>query len=237
MSGRSELRGVSLAGTGGTAYRPSTERAGSLPQGDNSPRVGKSSTCPSGNPPLRDPTSHKTAQRRGFRTIERVLQVWSVKDPVCCPSLWLRPNESCVCTGESYNQSGGATYGYRAREIDDERSVVDRSGAARGSLSVCRRRETSPAARPDGGASGAAGLVLEVPRRGRGARRARPDPPRASAHPAGSDAAGRRGAGDHHDRSNGGDAGGRYGGGGADERGRGAPRGVRRLRPLAAGTA
>src|SRR6058998_3345723 len=108
-------------------------------------------------------------------------------------------------------------------------------GAARGPLSVCRWRETGSAARPDDGAGGAAGLVLEVPRRGRGARRARPDPPRASAHPAGPDPTGRGGAGDHHDRCDGDHAGGRYGRGGADEPGRGAPRGVRRLRPLAAG--
>src|SRR2546425_622854 len=136
---------------------------------------------------------------------------------------------------ERHNKSGEVTDGYRAREIDDERRAVDRSGAARGPLSVCRWRETGPAARPDGGAGGAAGLVLEVPRRGRGARRPRPDPPRTSAHPAGPDPAGRRGAGNHHDRSDGGHVGGWYGGGGADERGRGAPRGVRGLRPLAAG--
>src|SRR5437867_258991 len=102
---------------------------------------------------------------------------------------------------ELHDQKGEVTYGYPAREIDNERSAVDRSGAARGPLSVCRWRETGPAARPNDGAGGAARLVLEIPRRGRGARRARPGPPRASAHPAGPDPAGRGGAGDHHDRS------------------------------------
>src|SRR5258706_15953044 len=108
------------------------------------------------------------------------------------------------------------TYEYQPREIEDERSAVDRSGAARGPLSVCRWRETGPAARPDGRAGGAAELVLEVPRRGRGARRVRPGPPRASAHPPGPDPAGRGGAGDHHDRSDGGPVGGGDGRGGAE---------------------
>src|SRR6267143_2641826 len=79
------------------------------------------------------------------------------------------------------------------------------------------------------------GWVLEIHRRGRSARRARPGPPRASAHPAGPDPAGRGGAGDHHDRSDDRHVGWRYGRGGATEPGRDAPRCVRRLRPLAAG--
>ena len=53
------------------------------------------------------------------------------------------------------------------------------------------------------------GLVRAVHRRGRGARRARADPPRAPAPSAGPDTAGRRRAGDHHDRGDGAHAGGR----------------------------
>src|SRR5712691_3531558 len=136
---------------------------------------------------------------------------------------------------ELQNQRGEVTYGYRAREIDDERSAVDHPGAARGPLSVCRWRKAGHVGRPDGRTGGAAVLVPEVPWRGRGARRARPGLSRASAHPAGPDPAGRGGAGDHHDRSDGRHVGGRYGRGGADERGRGAACCVRRLRPLAAG--
>src|SRR3989441_8189286 len=117
---------------------------------------------------------------------------------------------------ERHNKSGEVTDGYRAREIDDERRAVDRSGAARGPLSVCRWRETGPAARPDDGAGGAAGLVLEVPRRGRGARRARPDPPRASAHPAGPDPTGRGGGGAYTDPWERDHPGGRVGRGGAE---------------------
>ena len=48
-----------------------------------------------------------------------------------------------------------------------------------------------------------AGLVPALHRRVRGARRARPDPPLAPAHSAGPDTAGRRRAGDHHDRCDG----------------------------------
>src|SRR2546425_11156672 len=143
-----------------------------------------------------------------------------------------RSSQSAPMPGASSSSPAGRR---AEREIDDERSAVDRSGAARRPLSVCRWRETGPPARPNGGAGGAAGLVLEVPRRGRGARRARPGPPRASADPVGPHLAGRGGAGDHHDRSDGRHVGGRYGRGGADERGRGAACCVRRLRPLAAG--
>src|SRR5204862_5149075 len=83
----------------------------------------------------------------------------------------------------------------------------------------------------------AAGSVVAVHRRGRGARRARPDPPRAPAHSAGPDTVGRCRAGGHHDRCDGAHAGGRGCRGGADLADRRAPRCVRRLRPLAAGAA
>src|SRR2546427_1420335 len=84
-------------------------------------------------------------------------------------------------------------------------------------------------------AGGAAGLVLEIHRRGRSARRARPGPPRASAHPAGPDPAGRGGAGGHHDPSDDRHVGWRDGRGGAHGPCPDAPRCGRRLRPLAAG--
>src|SRR5438309_9829304 len=68
-----------------------------------------------------------------------------------------------------------------------ELCAVDRSGAARPRLSVRRGRQAGVAV---GGADGAdaaaaAGLVRPLHRRGGGARRARPDPPRAPAYSAG----------------------------------------------------
>src|SRR5215207_11304391 len=131
-------------------------------------------------------------------------------------------------------------------EREDEKTdydlcTVGRSGAARAPLSVHRWDEAGPAARGDDRANTAAGSVRAVPRRGRGARRDRPDPPRAPWHSAGPDTAGRRRAGDHHDRCDGAHAGGSCAGrwcpGGADSAGGGAALGVCRLRSLATGAA
>src|SRR5437867_1527273 len=86
-------------------------------------------------------------------------------------------------------------------ERDHDLRTVDRSGAARPHVSVRRWHEAGPADRGDdeADATTAAGPVLAVHRRGRGAGRDRPDPPRPPAHSAGPDAAGRHRAGDHHD--------------------------------------
>src|SRR5437867_5745990 len=80
-------------------------------------------------------------------------------------------------------------------ETDHELCPVDRSGAARGPLSVRRGNEAGPFARdaeqhvePDA----AAGPLPEIHRRGRGARRDRVDPPRPPARSADPDTAGRR---------------------------------------------
>ena len=81
------------------------------------------------------------------------------------------------------------------------------------------------------------GLVCAVYRRGRGARCARCDPPRAAAHSARPDTASRRRAGDYYDRCHGVHAGERCCCTSANPAGSGAPCGVRRLRPLAAGAA
>src|SRR5919112_196187 len=87
-------------------------------------------------------------------------------------------------------------------KADYDLRAVDRPGAAGTRLPVRRRDKASPTARGYDGADAAvvAGRVLAVHRRGRGARRDRPDPPRAPGDQAGPDAAGRRRAGYDHDR-------------------------------------
>jgi len=73
--------------------------------------------------------------------------------------------------------------------------------AARVKLVLAARAAEGPVELP--------GLLLRFIRRGRGTRRGRADPPGAPAHSAGPDTAGRRRAGDHHDRRDGDHAGGR----------------------------
>src|SRR5260221_8277216 len=98
---------------------------------------------------------------------------------------------------------------------------MDRSGAARAPLSVRWWNEAGPAAGGVDETDAAAGPVGAVHRRGRGAWRDGTDSPRTPAHSAGPDTAGRRPAGDHHDRRD-----------GADPTGGGPPCGVRRPPPL-----
>src|ERR1700675_954519 len=117
---------------------------------------------------------------------------------------------------------------------DRELRAVDRSGNARARLSVRGWCEAGHADRDADPADAGARLVRAVHRRGRGAWRDRPGSPRAPAHSTGSDPAGRRRVGDHHDRCDGDHAGEWWCRDGADPAGRRAPRGVRRLRPLAA---
>src|SRR5882672_8055258 len=92
-----------------------------------------------------------------------------------------------------------------ARETEHEQCTVDRSSAARASLSVCRWHEAGSADRGDDEADAdtAPGLVLAFHGSGRGARRDRSDPPPAPGHTAGSDTAGRRRPGDRYDRCDG----------------------------------
>src|SRR5438876_7856810 len=61
-------------------------------------------------------------------------------------------------------------------EMDHDHSFVDRSGTPRPSLSLRREHEADPASRDDDSTDAAAGAVLAVHRRGRGSRRAWPDP-------------------------------------------------------------
>src|SRR5215213_7743324 len=89
-------------------------------------------------------------------------------------------------------------------KADYDLRAVDRPGAAGARLPVRRRDKACPTARGYDGADAAAvaGRVLAVHRRGRGARRDRPDLPRAPGDLAGPDAAGRLRV-DHHDRCDG----------------------------------
>src|SRR5215218_4172779 len=87
-------------------------------------------------------------------------------------------------------------------KADYDLRAVDRPGDTGARLPVRGRDKASPTARGYDGADAAAvaGRVLAVHRRGRAARRDRPDPPQASGDQAGPDAAGRLRAGDHHER-------------------------------------
>src|SRR2546430_607716 len=121
--------------------------------------------------------------------------------------------------------------------VDDyESAAVDRSGPARVRLSVCRRNKAGAAGRGDARARRAARTVAAVHRRGRSAWCNRPDPSRTPADPSAVDATGGLRARHHHDRRRRRHPAGwrwRAGGHSADSR---TARGVRRLRPVAAGT-
>src|SRR5262247_2485796 len=92
-------------------------------------------------------------------------------------------------------QTGEAIAVRSTKEKKHGRYLVDRSGATGAHLSVRRWHEADPAARGADQANATAGPVRAVYRRGRGARRDRPDPPRAPARPAGPDTTGCRRAG------------------------------------------
>src|SRR5437016_4492503 len=114
-------------------------------------------------------------------------------------------------------------------ESDDDVCAVGRSGAASAPVSVHRRHEAGPAARGDAGSGGAAGPVLAMYRRGRGARRTRSDPSWAPAHTTRPDTASCGRAGDHYDRRDGGHGGWRSARASAAISGGGAPRRLRRV--------
>src|SRR5580765_497059 len=86
------------------------------------------------------------------------------------------------------------------KETDYEHCTVGRSSATRSPLFVRRWHEVRYVHRGNDEAGSNAGLVSPLHRRGRSPWRARFDPPLAHTHSSRADAAGRRRAGDHHDR-------------------------------------
>src|SRR5215208_1076450 len=124
-------------------------------------------------------------------------------------------------------------------KADYDLRAVDRPGAAGARLPARRWDKADPTARGYDGADAAAvaGRVLAVHRRGRGARRDRPNPPWAPGDLAGPNAASRLRVGDHHDQCDGADGSGWRRRVGTDPAGGGAPLGIRSLRSRAAGSA
>src|SRR5687767_10436237 len=115
---------------------------------------------------------------------------------------------------------------------------MDRPGLAGGAFPFRRWIEAGPAARSAGRADFGAGAIPPVYRRGRGARRSRADSSRITANSPGTDSAGCRRVGNHHDRCGDADICQRPGSAGVDSGGRWTPGGIRGLgTPIAGGPA